>query len=78
MMTIMFLYMLKNLKNVNSWLIYSIRLDIEILDVDYKDIDSVGNLDITDTMENILRIMRYRMYLIYSTGGRNARKKRIK
>jgi len=70
--------MLKNLKNVNSWLIYSIRLDIEILDVDYKDIDSLGNLDITDTMENILRIMRYRMYLIYSTGGRNARKKRIK
>ena len=66
------------MKNVNSWLIYSIRLDIEILDVDYKDIDSLGNLDITDTMENILRIMRYRMYLIYSTGGRNARKKRIK
>jgi len=56
MMTIMFLYvlvlyMLKDLKNANGWLIYSIgNLIIEILDTDYKDIDSLCNLDITNMM----------------------------
>jgi len=51
---------------------------IETLDSDYEDIDSLCNLDVTDTVENMLRIVRYRMYVKYTTDNRNVRKKYIK
>jgi len=51
---------------------------IETLDSDYEDIDSLRNLDVTDTVENILRIVRYRIYVKYTTDNRNIRKKYIK
>ena len=58
-------------------------LTIEILD--YKDIDSLCNLDITNTVwnttyvtdENMLIIVRYKICLKYTTDGHNARKKCI-
>jgi len=68
--------MLKDVKNVNGWLVYSIAM-IETLDTDFKNINSLHNLLlmllILYDVENMLKIMRYRMYLKY-TGGRNARK----
>jgi len=61
-----------------EWLVYSIAM-IETLDTDFKNINSLHNLLlmllilILYDVENMLKIMRYRMYLKY-TGGRNARK----
>jgi len=51
-------------------------MTIKTLDVDYEDIESLNNLDITKLcdVENILRIMRYRMYLKCTTDGRNVKK----
>ena len=55
---------------------------IEILDANYEDIDFLHNLDVTNIVrhivENMLKIVRYRMYLKYTTGDHNARKKYIK
>jgi len=48
----------------------------ETLDVDYKDIKSLNNLDVINTMrKNVLKIVHYKMYLKYLTDGRNTRKK---
>ena len=41
---------LKNLKDMNTWLIYSIAMTIEILNADYENIGSLRNLDITNTV----------------------------
>jgi len=41
---------LKDMRNVNGWLIYSIVTTIETLDADYEDIDSLYNLDVTNTV----------------------------
>jgi len=50
-------------------------MTIETLDVDNEDIESLNNLGIINTMRcGKLRIVRYRMYLKYTTGGRNVKK----
>jgi len=41
---------LKDVRNVNGWLIYSIVTIVETLDADYEDIDSLYNLDVTNTV----------------------------
>jgi len=52
---------------------------IETLDADYEDIESLNNLDvILCDVINTLRIVHYKMYLKYLTGGHNARKKFVK
>ena len=48
MMTIRLSYTLKDLKNANSDILNSNDLTIEILNTDYKDIDSLRYLDITN------------------------------
>jgi len=70
-LTIRFSYTLKDLKNAN--ILNSDDLTIEILNADYEDINSLRNLNIINTydVENMLRIVHYKMYLKY-TGGRNA------
>ena len=52
MMTIRLSYTLKNLKNANRLtdVLNSDDLTIEILNADYEDIDSLHNLDITNTV----------------------------
>ncbi|KYN17842.1 hypothetical protein ALC57_09881 [Trachymyrmex cornetzi] len=67
----------------HEWLVGILGSDdltIESLDADYEDIDSLRNIEITNVcdVENVLRIVRNRMYLKCTTGGRNARKKYIK
>jgi len=50
---------------------------IETLDIDYEAIESLNNLDILlilCNVENMLRIVRYRMYLKYTTDSRNVKK----
>jgi len=50
---------------------------IETLDADYEDVESLNNLDVINTMRcnKYVKIVHYKMYLKYLTGGDNARKK---
>ena len=69
MITIRLSYTLKDLKNANRLtdILNSDDLTIEILNADYEDINSL-RLNITNTydVENILRIVRYKMCLKYT------------
>jgi len=54
---------------------------IETLNAHYKDIESLNNLDVVNTMrcnKHELRIVHYKIYLKYLNGGHNARKKFFK
>ena len=70
--------MLKDVKNVNGWasILDSDDSTIEIVDADYEDIASLHRemLLILYDVENMLKIVDYKMYLKYTTGGRNVKK----
>jgi len=52
---------------------------IETLVADYEDIDSLYNLDVTNTVRCGKHVKNcYRKYLKFTTGGHNTRKKYIK
>jgi len=68
-------FVVKDMKNVNDWLIYSIATRQLRLDANYEDRDSLILIFeilmslILYEVENMLKIMRYRMYLKYTIDG---------